>query len=571
MNIRKTRMAAFAIALAFLAALIPVTKSEAAGAEAISVTWYNNDFTVIDTSKGPNSTGLASYTTLYDAINDIGNGEYAMVVMTALSRGDNTSVTIRNSATIRLSAESAVTTFLGNMILDNASAKLTISNFNLSASGTGINVRNGTLELDTGARIIGTSSGVSNTKGTVLFGGGQVSSYNPSSTATTVGAPSIISSTDTPSPTATPNSTAVTGVTISPGSATMTKGTTRQLSANVLPSNAANQKVRWWSSDSSVVTVSSSGLVRAVGTGGAFVRVTTVDGEYSSFADIIVTGANVSVTGIRSLNRTTTVAVGSTTSLSTSVLPSNATNKNIRWTSSNSNATVSSSGVVKGVKAGTAVVRAVAEDGGFSTSTTVTVQTAAAAKVAVSTDIARNTRLRLNGSSIGGSVARSSTYVAIEPKSYNEVQDNTASVEVRAFNRLPEDGYSVMRYRIRPIMADLQTNMARGMGDSERLEIGFRRLTSNTMSSKMNSSWRSYSSKNISGPWEVSVNSNEDDMTLRIRLSKMINKSNIQVLKWNGTSFTRMSTSNYAVTRIGEQYYVRIDNATDGVYAVCYR
>lgn len=62
--------------------------------------------------------------------------------------------------------------------------------------------------------------------------------------------------------------------------------------------------------------------------------------------------------------------------LEAAVLPSDATNKEVTWKSSNTGvATVTSKGVVKGIKAGTAKITATAKDGsGKSASCTVTVK-----------------------------------------------------------------------------------------------------------------------------------------------------------------------------------------------------
>lgn len=83
----------------------------------------------------------------------------------------------------------------------------------------------------------------------------------------------------------------------------------------------------------------------------------------------------VSVSSV-SLNRTSaTLTVGATETLTATVSPSNATNRNVTWTSSNSNvATVNASGRVTAVAAGTATITARTADGGRTASTTITVQ-----------------------------------------------------------------------------------------------------------------------------------------------------------------------------------------------------
>ena len=82
------------------------------------------------------------------------------------------------------------------------------------------------------------------------------------------------------------------------------------------------------------------------------------------------------------------VEVGKTTSLSAIVLPDNATNKNVTWSSGNTGiATVNAqTGVVTGVGAGTATIRATAaDDGGASASKNVTVTPLPALTVSLTT------------------------------------------------------------------------------------------------------------------------------------------------------------------------------------------
>ena len=84
---------------------------------------------------------------------------------------------------------------------------------------------------------------------------------------------------------------AVTGVSVSPASASITINGTQQLSAIVAPSNASNQSVTWSSSDRSIATVSSNGLVTGISAGAATITVTTNDGSKTATAAITVTAA----------------------------------------------------------------------------------------------------------------------------------------------------------------------------------------------------------------------------------------------------------------------------------------
>ncbi len=81
----------------------------------------------------------------------------------------------------------------------------------------------------------------------------------------------------------------VTGVSLAPTGKTLTaRGETVTLSATVAPANAANKNVTWESSDSSVATVDSNGLVTAVANGTATITVTTEDGFKTATAEITV-------------------------------------------------------------------------------------------------------------------------------------------------------------------------------------------------------------------------------------------------------------------------------------------
>lgn len=82
---------------------------------------------------------------------------------------------------------------------------------------------------------------------------------------------------------------AVTGVSVSPTSASIGAGLTRQLTATIAPANATNQNVSWTSSNNAVATVNASGLVTAVTTGTATITVTTQDGNRTATSAITVT------------------------------------------------------------------------------------------------------------------------------------------------------------------------------------------------------------------------------------------------------------------------------------------
>jgi hypothetical protein len=81
----------------------------------------------------------------------------------------------------------------------------------------------------------------------------------------------------------------VTGVTLTPATATISVGNTQQLTATVAPSNATNKTATWSSSNTAVATVNSTGLVTAVNPGTATITVTTQNGGKTDNSVITVT------------------------------------------------------------------------------------------------------------------------------------------------------------------------------------------------------------------------------------------------------------------------------------------
>ena len=177
---------------------------------------------------------------------------------------------------------------------------------------------------------------------------------------------------------------AVTGVTVSPTTASVVAGATTTLTATVAPSNATNKNVTWSSSNTAIATVSTAGIVTGVAAGTATITVTTTDGAKTATCAVTVTSATVAVTGVTVSPTTASVAAGATTALTATVAPSNATNKNVTWSSSNTSvATVSTAGIVTGVAIGTATITVTTQDGSKTATCAVTVTTATATNVAL--------------------------------------------------------------------------------------------------------------------------------------------------------------------------------------------
>ena len=198
-------------------------------------------------------------------------------------------------------------------------------------------------------------------------------------------------------------------------------GGTAKINVNIYPSNATNKTVKFSSTNSNIVRVSSDGTITGVSAGLCYINIDVEDGgstqiqmqvfERNSSNVTPVSNSNnptsksnatsksnsqnnptsksnsnptsksnsnvnptIPVTGVSVTPSTITITKGNTTTLKATVSPSNATNKTITWSSTNNNiASVSSSGVVTGKSAGTVRITATASNGA-SSSCTVTVK-----------------------------------------------------------------------------------------------------------------------------------------------------------------------------------------------------
>lgn len=174
---------------------------------------------------------------------------------------------------------------------------------------------------------------------------------------------------------------AVKKVSVSKKSVTLYKGATAdysqvKLTASVNPKKAA--KVTWTSSKKSVATVSASGLVKAKKAGKAVI--TAKAGNKRAACNVTVKSVK-KITKLTVKSKSVTITKGKTQAIKTTVAPANATLKKLTYTSANKKvATVSASGVIKGIKAGKTTITVKAVDGSKKSATvSVTVKNAASA------------------------------------------------------------------------------------------------------------------------------------------------------------------------------------------------
>lgn len=146
------------------------------------------------------------------------------------------------------------------------------------------------------------------------------------------------------------------------GDKTVTMGLnqTRQLQVKITPSDTTNKNVQWTSSNNSVATVDSNGVVTSKNSGSTIITATTHNGLKTEFFIEVETP----VTNITLNSNEINLNQGGTFKLDATVNPSNASNKNIKWISANESiATVDQSGNVTADVAGTTYISAVSADG----------------------------------------------------------------------------------------------------------------------------------------------------------------------------------------------------------------
>ncbi len=147
----------------------------------------------------------------------------------------------------------------------------------------------------------------------------------------------------------------VTNILLSPAIDTINKGETVQLTATVSPSDATYNTVNWSSINSSIATVSSTGLVTGIKTGSTIITA-IAEGNKSVSIPVFVASP---VTAISVSPTIDSIDIGETMQLTATITPSDATNKSVNWSSSDTLvATVSSTGLVTGIKTGETIITA---------------------------------------------------------------------------------------------------------------------------------------------------------------------------------------------------------------------
>ena len=155
-------------------------------------------------------------------------------------------------------------------------------------------------------------------------------------------------------------------ITLNKSSVTLNRGAknrTFQLKKAIKNKNATYKGVSWYSSNKNVATVNSTGKVTIKHRGKVVITVKAKDGSNKSAKCKVTVRQLVTKLSYNKKTQKAEVYKNKTIKFAVTVVPSNANNKGLTYSSSNKKvATVNSKGVVKGIKAGTVTITAKAKD-----------------------------------------------------------------------------------------------------------------------------------------------------------------------------------------------------------------
>lgn len=143
---------------------------------------------------------------------------------------------------------------------------------------------------------------------------------------------------------------------------TIKKGKRVKLSAAVKPVSSS-KKIKWKSSNKKIVKVSKNGTIKGLKKGSAVITASATDGSGKKAKINVTVGTKVTSVALSNVGDTKTVYVGNSYNLKTKVKPAKASNKKLRWYSSNKNVVTVSNGIITPKKNGTAKIKVISTDG----------------------------------------------------------------------------------------------------------------------------------------------------------------------------------------------------------------
>ena len=169
---------------------------------------------------------------------------------------------------------------------------------------------------------------------------------------------------ETPETPETPKEVKVQQITLTPSASSVVVGESLQIAAKVLPENATNATLKWKITPENILKpTATAGQFTAQQVGEALVRAEAVDGSgVSAVCKVVVKPRLVQSISLNATQKE--LIIGDAFSLTATLSPENATNRNVIWKLVGGDAiSLSNTGVVQAKKVGEALVRAEAADG----------------------------------------------------------------------------------------------------------------------------------------------------------------------------------------------------------------
>ena len=182
----------------------------------------------------------------------------------------------------------------------------------------------------------------------------------------------------------------ITAINLSQSTLNLGIGDNYTLNHTLTPSNTTQTELSWSASPSGIVSIE-NGVINALTSGTCTITCSSVDNpNVSTTCSVTVAASSVKITNISLSNNKLSIDNGSSTTLTATITPSDATNQSITWSANNSNVTLIPNGLsctVTGSAIGSSVITAASNDGSnISATCNVTVNAVVVAVTGVSLD-----------------------------------------------------------------------------------------------------------------------------------------------------------------------------------------
>ena len=135
-------------------------------------------------------------------------------------------------------------------------------------------------------------------------------------------------------------------------------GNSKKISFKIEPKNASDQKIEWISDNPTIATVEENGTVNGIAVGNTIIKAMMSDGNIVRETKVVVTKTTNSIAAkdIKLSHATVNLNSGSSINVTATIVPSNASNKKIKWTSDNPTIATVSNGMIYGKSPGTTYI-----------------------------------------------------------------------------------------------------------------------------------------------------------------------------------------------------------------------